>query len=118
MFKNAETGVGASICTATWNLLYLLISHSSRKPRTVPFPRNLCHRLLTGCILTALGHIEFPTVTNTVNLLTINAKKHGKMKKYSVCPSSMTLPKRYGIDDNAEYSGVAVLLSNGALHYI
>jgi len=57
-------------------------------------------------------------VTNTVNLLTINAKKHGKMKKYSVCPSSMTLPKRYGIDDNAEYSGVAVLLSNGALHYI
>lgn len=57
-------------------------------------------------------------VTNTINLLTINAKKHGKMKKYSVFPSSLTLRKRHGIDDNAEYSGIAVLLSNGALHYI
>lgn len=56
--------------------------------------------------------------TNAINLLTINAKKHGKMKKYSVFPSSLTLPKKHGTDDNAEYSGIAVLLSSGALHYI
>lgn len=57
-------------------------------------------------------------MTNTAHLLTVGAKKHGKMRKRSVFPNSLILPERRGIDNNAEYSGVAVFLSNGALHYV
>lgn len=57
-------------------------------------------------------------MTNVAHLLTLNAKKHGKMKKYSAFPNSLALPESHGIDNNAEYSSIAVLLSNGALQYI
>lgn len=65
-----------------------------------------------------MGHSGFPTVTIASSIMAVNAKNHGKMKKYSAFQSSLALHESHGIDDNAKCSSITVLLSNGALHYI
>lgn len=102
-------------------IFFTQIYHNPGKPRTVPFPQKLVPAAagrMYIAILRALGHVGFPTVTSVAPLWTVNARKHGKMKKCSAFPNSLALAASHGVDDNAEYSSIPVLLSNGALHYL